>query len=146
MQALHEENVRLRSNIKERYRFGKIIGKSPVMQEIYELILKAAAPDVNVILYGESGTGKELVARAVHSLSKRKSKTFVTVNCGALPDNLLESELFGYKKGAFTDALMSAFPFAVAGFAIYWTTMRGELQSGRIVQGDEPGSYWRLGW
>jgi PAS domain S-box-containing protein len=104
MEALHKENVRLRSNIKERYRFGKIIGKSPVMQEIYELILKAAAADVGVIVYGESGTGKELVARAIHEMSNRKEKPFVPVNVGAVPENLLESEFFGYKKGAFTGA------------------------------------------
>ncbi len=72
--SLREENVRLKANIKERYRFGKIIGKSPVMQEIYELILKAAASDVVVIVYGESGTGKELVAEAIHEMSDRKEK------------------------------------------------------------------------
>ena len=104
MEALHEENVRLRSNIKERYRFGKIIGKSPVMQEIYELILKAAASDAGVIVYGESGTGKELVARAIHEMSDRKENPFVPINVGAVAENLLESEFFGYKKGAFTGA------------------------------------------
>ena len=104
MEALHEENVRLRSNIKERYRFGKIIGKSPVMQEIYELILQAAASDAGVIVYGESGTGKELVAEAIHEMSDRKEKPFVPVNVGAVPETLLESEFFGYKKGSFTGA------------------------------------------
>ncbi len=104
MEALHEENVRLRSNIKERYRFGKIIGKSPVMQEIYELILQAAASDVGVIVYGESGTGKELVAEAIHEMSDRKEKPFVPVNAGGVAETLLESEFFGYKKGAFTGA------------------------------------------
>ena len=104
MEALHKENVRLRSNIKERYRFGKIIGKSPVMQEIYELILKAAACNVGVIVYGESGTGKELVAEAIHEMSDRKENPFVPVNAGAVPETLLESEFFGYKKGAFTGA------------------------------------------
>jgi PAS domain S-box-containing protein len=112
MEALHEqgeylrkENIRLRSNIKDRYRFGNIVGKSPAMQEVYELILRAAATDVNVIIYGESGTGKELVARATHDMSDRKGKRFVPVNCGAIPQNLLESEFFGYKKGAFTGAI-----------------------------------------
>ena len=104
MEALHEENVRLRSNIKERYRFGKIIGKSPVMQEIYELILQAAASDAGVIVYGESGTGKELVAEAIHKMSDRKEKPFVPVNAGGVAETLLESEFFGYKKGAFTGA------------------------------------------
>lgn len=101
---LRKENVRLRSNIKDRYRFGEIIGKSRVMQQVYELILKAAATDANTIIYGESGTGKELVARAIHKLSDRKSQRFITVNCGAIPENLLESEFFGYRKGAFTGA------------------------------------------
>ena len=104
MEALHEENIRMKANIKERYRFGKIIGKSPVMQRIYELILKAAASDAGVIVYGESGTGKELVAEAIHEMSDRKEKPFVTVNLGAVPETLLESEFFGYKKGAFTGA------------------------------------------
>ena len=102
--SLHEENIRLKANIKERYRFGKIIGKSPVMQEIYELILKAAASDAGVIVYGESGTGKELVAVAIHKMSDRKEKAFVPVNAGGVAETLLESEFFGYKKGAFTGA------------------------------------------
>jgi len=102
---LRKENIRLRSNIKDRYRFGNIVGKSPVMQEVYELILRAAATDVSVIIYGESGTGKELVARAIHEMSERKNGPFVPVNSGAIPENLLESEFFGYKKGAFTGAI-----------------------------------------
>jgi len=101
---LREENIRLRSNIKDRYKFGNIIGKSPAMQEVYELILKAAATDANVIVYGESGTGKEMVAGAIHEMSDRKGRKFVPVNCGAIPENLMESEFFGYKKGAFTGA------------------------------------------
>ena len=101
---LRKENIRLRANIKDRYRFGDIIGKSPVMQEVYEFILKAAATDANVMIIGESGTGKELVARAIHDLSDRKGHKLITVNCGAIPENLLESEFFGYKRGAFTGA------------------------------------------
>ncbi len=101
---LHKENIRLRSNIKDRYKFGDIIGKSPAMQEVYELIIKAAASDANVIIYGESGTGKELAAWAVHNMSDRKDNNFVPVNCGAIPEKLFESEFFGYKKGAFTGA------------------------------------------
>ena len=104
-QHLLEENIRLRSNIKDRYKFGDIIGKSMAMQEVYELILKAASSEVNVIIYGESGTGKELVAREIHNMSKRKEKMFVPVNSGAIPTDLLESEFFGYKKGAFTGAV-----------------------------------------
>jgi len=101
---LRKENIRLRSNIKDRYRFGDIIGKSQAMQEVYELILQASATHANVIVYGESGTGKELVAHAIHRLSDRKEGRFIPVNCGAIPENLLESEFFGYRKGAFTGA------------------------------------------
>ncbi len=105
-ERLRNENIRLRSSIKERYKFGDIIGKSQPMQEIYELILKAANSDANVVISGESGTGKEMVARAIHDMSNRRDKVFVAVNCGAIPETLLESEFFGYKKGAFTGANM----------------------------------------
>jgi transcriptional regulator with PAS, ATPase and Fis domain len=101
---LRKENLRLRSTIRERYKFGDIVGKSEVMQEVYELILKAAATNVHVMVYGESGTGKELVARAIHRMSDRSAKPFVPVNCGAINENIIESEFFGYKKGAFTGA------------------------------------------
>jgi PAS domain S-box-containing protein len=102
--ALERENIRLRSNMKDRYQFGELVGKSPAMQEVYELILEAADSDANVVIYGESGTGKELIAQTIHQMSKRKEKVFVPVNCGAIPENLFESELFGYRKGAFTGA------------------------------------------
>jgi len=101
---LSKENQRLRSSIKDRFRFGRILGRSEPMQQVYDMILRAAASDANVIVYGESGTGKELVSRAIHDLSDRQTKTFIPVNCGAIPDNLWESEFFGYKKGAFTGA------------------------------------------
>jgi len=103
--SLRRENKRLRHAVKDRYRFGDIIGKSEVMQEVYELILKAAATDDNVMIYGESGTGKELVARAIHEMSDRKNNEFVPVNCGAVPETLIESEFFGHKRGAFTGAV-----------------------------------------
>ena len=101
---LREENLRLRSTIEARNRFGDIVGSSRAMQEVYELMLMAAAADTNIILYGESGTGKELVAHAVHNMSGRRNGTFVPVNCGAIPEQLLESEFFGHRKGAFTGA------------------------------------------
>ncbi len=101
---LHKENIRLRASMKERYRFGKIIGKSLVMQGVYEDILKASATNAGVIITGESGTGKELVARAVHLQSDRGGKEMISVNCGAVPGRLAESEFFGHKKGAFTGA------------------------------------------
>lgn len=102
---LHKENILLRSSIRERYRFCDIIGKSPGMQKVYEFILQAAATQANVIIYGESGTGKELVAKAIHETSDRSKKRFVTVHCGAIQENLIESEFFGYKKGSFTSAV-----------------------------------------
>jgi PAS domain S-box-containing protein len=105
-ESLKKENIRLRSSIRERYRFCDIIGKSPVMQDVYEFILQAAANPANIIIYGESGTGKELVAKAIHETSDRSQKGFVTVHCGAIPEALMESEFFGYKKGAFTGANM----------------------------------------
>lgn len=101
---LREENIRLRSSIRERYKFGNIVGKSAPMQAVYESILKAAASNTHIIIYGESGTGKELVARAIHEMSDRSGRKLVTVNCGAISPNLMESEFFGYRKGAFTGA------------------------------------------
>ena len=106
-----EENVLLRSSLHDRYRFGSIIGKSPAIQRVYELIVNAAATDANVILYGESGTGKELVAHAIHEMSSRKSGSFVPVNCGAIPETLMESEFFGHRKGAFTGAVIDKHGF-----------------------------------
>ena len=101
---LVRENLQLRSQSKDRYRLRQIIGKSALMQDVYEDILQAAGSDAAVIVYGESGTGKELAARAIHELGKRNSKEFVPVNCGAIPEHLLESEFFGHTKGAFTGA------------------------------------------
>lgn len=110
-EALRSENIRLRSSLKERYRFHNIIGRSKAMQYVYDLILSAANSDANVAIYGESGTGKEMVAKAIHELSPRKGNAFVTVNCGAIPELLLESEFFGYRKGAFTGALINKHGF-----------------------------------
>jgi DNA-binding NtrC family response regulator len=101
---LREENWRLRSSLKGSGQFGRIIGKSAAMQKVYDTILKAAQADAGVVIYGESGTGKELVAKTIHELSRRSPGPFVTVNCGAIPDTLIESEFFGYKKGGFTGA------------------------------------------
>ncbi len=105
--AMEEEKEQLlRSTVRDRYKFGKIIGKSPVMQEVYQSIVKASSSDANVVICGESGAGKELAARTIHHLSERKEHAFIAVNCGAVPESLFESELFGYRKGAFTGAIM----------------------------------------
>ncbi len=94
----------LRRELKGKASFEEIVGTSPVMQQLFQLLPDVAASDAPVLIEGPSGTGKELVASAIHSLSARRDKPFVRVNCGALPDTLLESELFGYVRGAFTDA------------------------------------------
>ena len=101
---LQQENITLHSTLQDRYKFGGIIGKSSVMQEMYQAIVRASASQANVVIGGESGTGKELVARTIHQLSDRKDKTFVAVNCGAVPEALFEREFFGHRKGAFTGA------------------------------------------
>lgn len=101
---LIEENRYLRSEINRFYGSYELIGKSPAMRNIYRLINKAAPAKSTVLIYGETGTGKELVARAIHYTSPRKDKPFIKLNCAALPEDLLESELFGYEKGAFTGA------------------------------------------
>jgi DNA-binding NtrC family response regulator len=102
--ALARENRQLKSKMIHQDRLGDIVGTSHAMQTVYELIIKAATGDDCVIIYGPSGTGKELVAKAIHKNSKRQNKSFVPINCGAIPENLFESEFFGHKKGAFSGA------------------------------------------
>ncbi len=102
---LREENILLKRNLKERYSFENMIGKSKAMEEVYGLIEKTATTDSTVLITGESGTGKEMAARAIHFLSRRNERPFVSINCAALPENLLESELFGHVKGSFTGAV-----------------------------------------
>jgi len=101
---LTEEVARLRSGLAEVWEFGALIGRHPRMQEVYKTIGRIARSDVTVLLRGESGTGKELVARAIHHYSRRGGRPFVAVSCAAIPGTLLESELFGHERGAFTDA------------------------------------------
>jgi two-component system response regulator AtoC len=103
-QRLIEENYSLLQKLEERYRFEDIIAKSPKMQRVIEVIKVIAKSNATILITGDSGTGKELVARAIHSQSHRRSKPFVAVSCAALPESLLESELFGHEKGAFTGA------------------------------------------
>jgi len=102
--SLLRENLRLRDEARVRYGFASIVGKNVLMQEIYTLIEKVAPTPASVLITGESGTGKELVARAIHINSPRENGPFISVNCAALPETLLESELFGHEKGAFTGA------------------------------------------
>lgn len=101
---LKKEVIRLKKEVESRYHFHRLIGKSPPMQKIYDLIERISDTSSNVLITGESGTGKELVAKAIHYNGVRKEGRFIAVNCAAIPETLLESELFGYKKGAFTDA------------------------------------------
>ena len=103
-QRLLDENISLHQKLEERYRFENIIAKSPKMQQVIEVIKVVAKSNATVLITGETGTGKELVARAIHSQSHRQGKPFVAVSCAALPESLLESELFGHEKGAFTGA------------------------------------------
>jgi two-component system response regulator PilR (NtrC family) len=105
--VLSSENRRLRKEIRSRSRHRHIIGHSRPMQEVFDLIAQVAETKTNVLVYGESGTGKELVARAIHEQSERAEEPFIAINCGAIPENLLESELFGHVKGAFTGAVQN---------------------------------------
>jgi len=102
---LQKENILLKQVVRDRYHFGNIIGQSPKMMVLYDLLEKVSPTKTNILIAGESGTGKELVAKAIHYNSPRKEKPFVTLNCGAIPESLIESELFGHMKGAFTDAI-----------------------------------------
>jgi two-component system nitrogen regulation response regulator GlnG len=101
---LKQEVVRLKGGLQEVWEFGALIGRHPRMQDVYKTIGRIAGSDVTVLLRGESGTGKELVARAIHHYSRRAGRPFVAVSCAAIPGTLLESELFGHERGAFTDA------------------------------------------
>jgi DNA-binding NtrC family response regulator len=101
---LREQNVRLQAQLEQRHSYSNIIGKSKPMQEVFELIRLVADSDASVIVHGESGTGKEMVASAIHFNSPRRAKPYLRVSCASLPESLIESELFGFEKGAFTGA------------------------------------------
>jgi DNA-binding NtrC family response regulator len=103
-QKLYIENIRLRQEVQRQFDFSHIIGQSPAMKRVFHLVGRVANSTSNVLITGKSGTGKELIARAIHNNSPRTNEPFVAINCGAIPENLFESELFGYKKGAFTGA------------------------------------------
>jgi len=102
---LRTENLRLKQEVHQEYDFARILGKSPPMLQLFQRIKKAAETKTTVLIQGESGTGKELIARAIHYNSPRKDKALVTVDCGSVPASLIESELFGHAKGAFTGAI-----------------------------------------
>ncbi len=102
---MEDENLRLRSQLEDRYSLPNLIGQSPSFQGVIKTVMKVAATDATVLLFGESGTGKELIAQIIHFQSKRAKGPFVAINCAAIPENLLEAELFGCEKGAFTGAV-----------------------------------------
>lgn len=104
LKTIEHEKEALDDELKKNLHFGKIVGNSPRMMHIYKMIRQVAGTRTNVLITGESGTGKELIARAIHDESDRSDRMFVAINCGGIPETLIESELFGYKKGAFTGA------------------------------------------
>ena len=107
LRCVREENIALKEMLDTRFRFENIIGNSEAITQVFDLMRKISDIDANVLITGESGTGKELVAQCIHANSKRSHKPFVPLNCGGLPENLVESEIFGHVKGAFTDAKQS---------------------------------------
>src|SRR4051812_46964925 len=107
LRSLRAENRELKDQLGAKYDFDNVVGRSPAMQEIFATITRVAPSRGTVLLAGESGVGKDLIARAIHYHSPRRDKPFVKINCTAIPENLMESELFGYEKGAFTGATMS---------------------------------------
>jgi len=107
VQFLRAENRRLRDELDQRYQFDNIVGRGPAMREIFQTVERVAPTRATVLLAGESGVGKDMIARALHQHSPRKNHAFVKINCTAIPENLMESELFGYEKGAFTGATTS---------------------------------------
>jgi two-component system NtrC family response regulator len=135
MYRVVKENRQLRDAVKSHYSFGNIIGKSKAMQDVYETIRKVAPTNATVLIEGESGTGKELVAKSIHFNSPRREKPFVAVNCSALAENLLESELFGHEKGAFTGALtMKKGRFELADSGTLFLDEIGDLSPGLQVK------------
>ncbi|MCC6857170.1 MAG: sigma-54-dependent Fis family transcriptional regulator [Bryobacterales bacterium] len=107
MRALRDENRQLKEELGRRYQYGNMVGRSPLMQEIFATVERVASSRATVLLAGESGVGKDLIARAIHFHSPRRERPFVKINCTAIPENLMESELFGYEKGAFTGAVQN---------------------------------------
>src|SRR5580704_19240657 len=104
--TLIDENEHLKAKLQDRYKFQNVIGKSKKMQKLFDLVESGAASEASILIQGENGTGKELLANAIHENSRRSGGPFIKINCAAIPKDLIESELFGYRKGAFTGAMM----------------------------------------
>jgi two-component system NtrC family response regulator len=135
MYQVVKENRRLRDAVESQYRFGNIIGKSKAMSDVFETVKKVAPSNATVLIEGESGTGKELVAKSIHFNSPRRDKPFVAVNCSALAESLLESELFGHERGAFTGAVaMKKGRFELADGGTLFLDEIGELSPGLQVK------------
>jgi DNA-binding NtrC family response regulator len=146
---LRSENVLLKAQIKRQAAAARIITNDPVMTEILETVKVVAVSDFPVLIYGESGVGKELVARAIHEASERREGPFITINCGAIPENMLESELFGHEKGAFTGAYERKLGLIeVANNGILFLDEIGELSQqlqGKLLRVIEGGVFFRVG-
>ncbi len=143
-QRLKDENLKLREELQTKYDIGNIIGNSNKMRQVFEMIQRVAKSNATVLIRGESGTGKELVASAIHYNSKRSHKPFIRVNCAALPETLVESELFGHEKGAFTGATQAKMGrFELAQRGTIFLDEIGDLSQGvqlkllRVIQGKE---------
>jgi transcriptional regulator with GAF, ATPase, and Fis domain len=146
---LVQENIHLRREVEREYSFAGIVGQSKPMQELFALIRSLAQTDVSVLIQGETGTGKELIARAIHYNSPRRSRRFVAVNCGALAETLLQSELFGHEKGAFTgaDARRKGI-FEVADGGTLFLDEIGEISPGtqvKLLRVLQDGEFQRVG-
>lgn len=132
---LHEENVFLKERLADRFDFSKVIGKSRPMRDLFETLSLISPSDATVLIYGESGTGKELVANAIHQNSPRSEKPFIKVSCAALPETLLESELFGHERGAFTGAFTrKAGRFQLANGGTFFLDEVSEMSSATQVK------------
>jgi DNA-binding NtrC family response regulator len=132
---LKRENLMLKRQVRRKYRFANFIGDSQPMNEVFSVIEKVADTDSTVLIYGESGTGKELVARAIHYHSSRRERPLIPVNCGAIPEELLESELFGHEKGAFTNAIRTRIGrFEMANGGTIFLDEIGEMSPGLQVK------------
>lgn len=125
--VMEDENLLLRAQLKDRYNFPNLVGQSPSFQAVLKTVMKVAGTDATVLLFGESGTGKELIAKTIHFQSKRSKGPFVAINCAAIPENLLEAELFGSEKGAFTGAVKRIGKFEQANGGTIFLDEVGEL-------------------